>query len=164
MRVASQKEAIIRYAALIAGMLLGWSGSVCAGTATATMTVTTSVLPACSVSGAPVAFGTYVQMSTASQHSSVTLNCSTGVDYAVALDEGAQGDGSTRRMARADGATIAYDLYRDAAHQQRWSSGGAGATGTGSGSAQSIPVYARILPTSAPAGTYSDNVTITVTY
>lgn len=146
------------------GLLCAASAPALAETATATISVTTSVLPACSVSGAAVAFGTYVPMSIASQQANVTLNCSTGVDYAVALDEGGQGDGSTRRMARGDGATIAYDLYRDAAHQQRWASGSAGATGTGSGSAQSFPVYARILPTSAPAGTYSDNVTILVTY
>ena len=154
----------MRCAALIAGMLLAWSASASAENATATVAVSVSVLPACAVSGAPVAFGTYVPMSTASQHSNVTLTCSTGVGYAVALDEGTQGDGSTRRMARGDGPTIAYDLYRDAAHQQRWASGAAGATGTGSGGAQSFPVYGRILPTSAPAGTYSDNVTITVTY
>ena len=154
----------MRSAVLIAVLLLGWSASASAENATATIAVSVSVLPACVVSGAPVAFGTYIPMSTASQHSDVTLTCSTGVDYAVALDEGTQGDGSTRRMARGDGATIAYDLYRDAAHQQRWASGSAGATGTGSGNAQNFPVYARILPTSAAAGTYSDNVTIVVIY
>jgi spore coat protein U-like protein len=154
----------VRCAALIAVMLLGWSGSAFAETATGTISVTASVLPACAVSGAVLAFGAYVPMSTASQSGNVTLTCSTGVAYAVALDEGTQGDGSTRRMARGDGATLAYDLYRDSAHQQRWASGSAGATGTGSGGAQSFPVYARISPTSAPAGAYSDNVTIVVTY
>jgi spore coat protein U-like protein len=149
---------------LLALGLCGSAAPALADNATATIAVSVSVLPACAVSGAPVAFGTYVPMSTANQNSNVSLTCSPGVNYAVALDEGTQGDGSTRRMARGDGATIAYDLYRDAAHQQRWASGGAAATGTGSGGVQSFPVYARILPTSAPAGTYSDNVTIVVSY
>jgi len=162
--VVSRKEAIVRFTALIAVMLLGWSASASAETSTATIAVTVSVLPACAVSGVPVAFGPYAPMTTASQTSNVTLTCSSGVAYAVALDEGTQGDGSTRRMARGDGTTIAYDLYRDAAHQQRWASGAAGAIGTGSGGTQSLPVYGRILATSAPAGTYSDNVTITVAY
>ena len=154
----------MRFAALIAGVLFGWSASLCAATATGSIAVSVSVLPACSVSGAPVAFGAYAPMSTASQNGNVTLTCSTGVTYAVALDEGTQGDGSTRRMARGDGPLLPYDLYRDAAHQQRWASGSTAATGTGSGNSQNFPVYARILPAIVPAGTYSDNVTITVSY
>ena len=143
-----------------------WPASLSAATATATATIaiSASVLPVCTVSGGAIAFGAYAPSTAIAREGAVTLTCSEGVSYAVALDEGVQGDGTTRRMARGDGATLAYDLYRDAGHHQRWGSGGSAATGTGSGGTQTLPVYAAIAPSAALAGNYTDSVTILVTY
>jgi spore coat protein U-like protein len=68
-----------------------------------------------------------------------------------------------------------YNLYVDAAHTFPWSTAtGAGTCttsgdcylGTGNGSAQSISIYGAV-PTTAtapPPGTYTDTVTMTITF
>jgi spore coat protein U-like protein len=61
---------------------------------------------------------------------------------------------------------IAYGLYRDAGRQDFWGEvvGTDTLAGTGTASAQSIPVYGRVPSTDAPAGSYSDTVVATITY
>jgi spore coat protein U-like protein len=70
---------------------------------------------------------------------------------------------------------INYNLYTDAARTSAWTTATSSTTctstnscylGTGNGSAQSIPVYGQVPAVgSAPtASTYSDTVTMTITY
>ena len=74
------------------------------------------------------------------------------------------------------GAYIGYGLYLDAAFTEAWStttsasscSGGANTCylGNGNGSAQSINIYGAVptVATAPAAGSYSDMVTMTITY
>jgi spore coat protein U-like protein len=60
-----------------------------------------------------------------------------------------------------------YALYSDVTRAINWGdTGGTGLiTGTGSGSAQSIPVYGRMVTGQlSPPGTYADTITATVTF
>lgn len=135
-----------------------------AASVSGSINVSVTVLPGCTISTSPLAFGGYVPLTSASAQSSMTLNCSAGAAYAVSLDEGTQGDGSTRRMTRADGATLPYDIYRDSAHLQRWGAGSTALAGTGSGRDTTVPLYAAIRPNPAQAGNYTDHVVVLITY
>ena len=121
-------------------MFLGFSAPVHAGSVNGAINVSLTVLPGCTVSTNSLAFGGYVPLTSASAQATMTMNCSAGAAYAISLDEGLQGDGSTRRMTRADGATLPYDIYRDSAHRQRWGAGSAAQAGTGSGSDTTLPM------------------------
>jgi spore coat protein U-like protein len=70
-------------------------------------------------------------------------------------------------MADGNGRYIQYELYRDSARSQRWGNtpGTDSSDDTGSGSAQTATVYGRV-PAQAvtAAGTYSDTVTVTLTF
>lgn len=132
-----------------------------AGTATASLAVSATVAGTCTVSGGPLAFGAYTPSTLATQQSALDVNCTQGTAYVVALDNGAAG---ARRMTGPGGATLPYEIYRDGARSQRWGDGSSAATGTGTGSVQTLPLYASISPTAATTGSYSDMVTVTLTY
>ena len=93
------------------------------------------------------------------------LNCTTGTNYTVALDNGLNASGSQRRMASSVPAYISYNLYQDSAHALPWNSTTGTLTGTGTGSAIPLIVYGPVpaAGTTPAAGVYSDTVTMTVT-
>ncbi|MCD9031468.1 spore coat U domain-containing protein [Luteimonas sp. Y-2-2-4F] len=103
------------------------------------------------------------------QASTLTFACTGRTPWQVALDDGLYASGATRRMRLETGGEhyVAYELYRDPARTLRWGAtpGSDTATGTGTGSAQSLTVYGRVPAVQvAPAGDYRDTVTVTVTY
>lgn len=93
--------------------------------------------------------------------------------YSIGMDNGANYS-ATRRMVTG-GNYIGYGLYTDAALTHPWTTGASNSTcttandcylGTGSGSAQSINIYGQVptVATAPASGTYSDTVTMTITY
>ena len=73
------------------------------------------------------------------------------------------------RMRSAASNYITYELYRDAARTQRWGNTPGTDTSDGTGAGESSPltqtVYGRVPPqATAPAGAYTDIVTVTLTY
>lgn len=76
--------------------------------------------------------------------------------------------GTQRRMAGPAGQYIAYELYRDTARTQRWGNDTAGGSDTvngGGGNPSSVTVYGRVpVPSEMVPGSYSDTVTVTLTY
>jgi spore coat protein U-like protein len=138
-----------------------------AGTTTATLTVTAVIQAFCSISLSAMAFGTYAGVQTdASATASVT--CTNTTTYWVAVNDG-QNSSTTYlwNMIGPGSALLTYKLYQDAARTQLW-----GAThnldapnGTGTGAAQSIPVYGRIAAGQyVTPGSYTDIVTFTLNY
>ncbi|HVI56921.1 MAG TPA: spore coat U domain-containing protein [Luteibacter sp.] len=96
----------------------------------------------------------------------VRMTCTNRAAYQVGLDNGQNASGGTRRMSSGTGF-VTYDLFRDSSRGQHWGTtlNTDTATGTGSGSEQTMTVYGRVPAQAAVrAGSYSDIITVTVTY
>lgn len=125
----------------------------------------------CTVTAAPVSFGTYLPLSATPRDStgSVRVTCTTVIaGYTIALGPGGGGSIAARRMASGS-ALLSYQLYRSAARSVVWGDG-TGGSATVSGTCvllcnQTHSIYGRI-PARQPArpGTYTDTVTVVVTF
>ncbi len=143
-----------------------------AATAGSTFQVNASV---CYVSGTTLNFGSGLDPINGSvpvdASSTLSVQCTNTTAWSVALDAGTNAGGATVFGSRAikNGAqTLAYQLYTNAGRTTVWGDGSGGSspvTGTGTGSTQALTVYGR-LPSLAGAipGSYTDTVTITITY
>ncbi|HYJ28884.1 MAG TPA: spore coat U domain-containing protein [Allosphingosinicella sp.] len=135
---------------------------------TTTTTISSMVAAICTVSAGTLGFGAY-SGSQVDSTAAVSVNCSNGAPYAVALGGGGNQSGSTRRMAGPGANRLDYQLFRDSARAIPWGDDsaqlGARRAGTGAGSAQALTVYGRIPAAQSPApGSYSDSVVVTVEY
>ncbi|ACX87247.1 spore coat protein U domain-containing protein [Pectobacterium parmentieri] len=100
---------------------------------------------------------------------SIIATCTPGTNAIIELDYGTNGGSSTQRyLINAAGTRLlAYQLYRDAARTQVWGTGGLALSIVSfPTTTQTYTVYARYfggtpLP---PAGVYTDNVTVSLTY
>ena len=142
-----------------------------AGTATSNLSVTATVNNTCTVSTAPVAFGSVdLTGGNVDGTGTVTVTCTNGASWSAAAGVGT-GTGATlaSRKMTAGSNLLNYSLYTTSGYGTVWGDG-TGTTGTisntGTGSAQAFTVYGRIPSgqTSVPAGSYSDTVQVTVTY
>ncbi len=146
----------------------GGSGSSSAFSLTATATVTND----CAVSATTINFGGAVGVLTSpvTNTGTITANCTNTATYTIALDKGTSTSGSIadRRMQAAGGSQVHYELYTTSGYATIWGDGTGGSStagGTGAGSSQSYTVYGRIPAQTSPApGSYSDTITVTVTY
>ena len=139
-------------------------------TVTATIAVSASVLSSCGVTALPLAFGTYnpAQVTNTTAQTTVAVTCTNGTPYNVGLSVGG-GTGATvatRKMT--SGANLMnYSLYSDNGYSTVWGPtiGTNTITGTGSGLVQTLNVYGSITALqSTPAGTYTDSITVSLTY
>ena len=139
----------------------------------------------CTVSTSGIAFGTYSPFSTSPNNSNgtLTITCKGGgnqssIPYAIALNSGVYSGGSfsNRRMILSTGGSyLSYQLYTNASYSQIWGDGLTGGTSTVSGSCvltakpsrctSTQTIYGQIPALQTPfAGSYSDTITVTVTY
>jgi spore coat protein U-like protein len=152
-----------------------------AATATTTFQVTATVVAGCTVSANNIIFGNYDSQAAAAlnANATITLNCTSGVPFTVALDAGQHAGGASNFSARAmsDGTStdplLGYQIYTDSGHTIIWGDGTnssqtVGGTGTGPGTANAIieTMYGQIpAGQTVVVGSYNDNpVTVTVTY
>tara|TARA_R110001606_G_scaffold228604_1_gene376600 strand:+ start:359 stop:868 length:510 start_codon:yes stop_codon:yes gene_type:complete len=154
----------------IAGMLLPF-GTASAATDTDTFDVTVTVITACEISATDHDFGTYDALSPSplDSTSTISVTCTSGASYSVALNAGTTGGGTIPARLMTDGSnTLSYNLYTNAGYGTVWGDGTGGSsdvTGTGNGSVQDLTVYGRMpAGQGEPAGDYSDTVTATITY
>lgn len=162
------KAAMLCSAALVSGM--SWSA-----TASATFQVTATVVSSCTVAGTTLNFGNNIDPLAATppldSTSTLTVSCTNTTPYTVALNAGGNAGGAANFGARAiknGSSLLTYQLYRDSGHATVWGDGtnsSSVASGTGSGSSQTINIYGR-LPSLAGAipGSYTDTVTVTISY
>ena len=136
------------------------------GTDTDVLTVTATVISACSLSGGSLTFGSYTSGQTSNADVDGTINyvnCSGTLTFA--LDGGTSGNINARQMS--NGASrLNYQIYRDPTRSSIWGIGANAQTQilleTRNGS---ITVYGRIPGGQVvPAGTYTDTVNITLTF
>jgi spore coat protein U-like protein len=138
-----------------------------AATATATFDVTVTVATSCSASATALAFGTYDGSALNGSSSGITVTCTNGTPYTIALDTGKNGGSeNTRYMLHGTSDKVAYTLFSDASRLVPWNTGTNIVSSTGTGSAQApFPVYGTIAQGQAVvAGSYIDTITATITY
>jgi len=157
-------------AALTACFLLPWASASHAATTNTTFSVTATLQATCTINSASALnFGT-VGMLTANvdQTSTIQVTCTNTTPYNIGLDIGTgTGASVATRKLTSGGTTVNYTLYSDSGRSTLWGNtvGTDTVTATSNGSAQSYTVYGRIPTQSTPApGTYTDTITVTVTY
>jgi spore coat protein U-like protein len=141
-----------------------------AATTTTTFTVQITITASCViVSASTLNFGSQgVLSANVDQTSTIQVQCTNTTPYNIGLDAGT-GSGATvaaRKMTNG-GATVTYTLYSDSGRSTVWGNtvGTNTVAATGNGASQSYTVYGRVAPQTTPApATYTDTITVTVTY
>jgi spore coat protein U domain-containing protein, fimbrial subunit CupE1/2/3/6 len=134
-------------------------------------TATATVLPNCrAYTTTDLDFGSIPGLITTNtdQISTIGMTCTGRTAWNVGLNNGQNASGNIRRMRLgATGNYVAYELYTNPGRTIRWGNTINTDTipGTGTGLAQSLTVYGRVpAPQTVPSGSYSDIITVTVTY
>ncbi|WP_010183409.1 Csu type fimbrial protein [Sphingomonas sp. PAMC 26605] len=143
-----------------------------AQTATSTMAVGATVTNNCIVSTTPIALGNIDVTSTAARDTTggIAVTCTNGAAWSAAADAGQAAGATPATRQMASGADLLnYALYSDAPRTVLWGDGTAGTvaiTDVGTGAVQNKVIYASVLPGQATvhAGTYADQINVTVTY
>jgi spore coat protein U-like protein len=166
---ASTMIKVVSAAALLAG-----AAAASAATANGTLSVSATVNATCFVdSASALAFSSYdPSQGERTGTSSITVRCTNGTQFDIGLDKG-KGAGATEesRVMTSGTNTLAYSLHQDAAHSKVWGNTVGTNTvrdtgiGLGSGTAITKTVHGKIpdQPNAVP-GSYTDQVTVTVTY
>lgn len=97
----------------------------------------------------------------------VRPRCTNTTPYQIGLDNGLYASGTTRRMRSPAGSYVTYELYRDSSRSLRWGNvqNVDTVSGTGSAAVQNVTIYGRVPVQLTPAaGTYTDTVTVTISY
>lgn len=157
--------------AIVGAGLLASGLAAQAATQTTSFNVTASVVSACAVSAVNLAFGNYDPLAVTNTDgtTTVTVTCSLLAPYNLGISSGAHGTGVTDRKMKigAGTDTLSYSLFRDALRTLNWgvTVGTDTLSGVGTGLAVPTLIYGRIpAAQNAPIGSYSDTVTVTVTY
>lgn len=142
-----------------------------ASSATATMGISATVLNACVVTSNAMAFGNYNPTSASPTDATSTFDviCTAGTSYSVGLNAGTKAGAtvSTRQMSSGANA-LNYSLFSDSSRTVNW--GNTPGTDTPSPTTAGVlpstfTVYGRIpAQQNVPGGSYTDTVTITVSY
>jgi len=136
-------------------------------TQTTQFTVTAILVKDCGVTATNMVFGNYTG-AVNNATSTVTVTCTNTTPYTVGLSAGlATGATVTTRKMQNGTALLPYALYSNSGRTTNW--GNTAATnwvsGTGNGTAQALTVYGQITAGQYPTpGSYSDTITVTVTY
>jgi outer membrane usher protein len=124
----------------------------------------------CLLTAGAIDFGSKGLLTTAvAAQANLSVTCTNGAPYSVALGPGQTGTGPTARLMTTTGGAITYGLYKDNAHTLPWGDAAAGAgtlvSGTGTGAGQTYTVYGYVpVQTTPKPGSYTDSVVITLTY
>jgi spore coat protein U-like protein len=104
------------------------------------------------------------------QSASLAVQCTNTTPYDIGLDAGQTTGGTvSQRLLFNSGtnATIKYNLFTDSGRSTIWGNTVSTDTvhATGNGASQSYTIYGRVPPQTTPApATYTDTITVTVTY
>jgi spore coat protein U-like protein len=163
-------------AAIITGSFAAMQASH-AGTSTANVGISTTVIANCSVTSTAVGFGNYDPLAAGANTATgtVVLTCSQGATPSVALSMGANASGS-RRMADGSGNFLPYSIFKPTANTANASCASASTaydvtapgfalTAAPDTSARTFNLCGSIAPgQSIPLGAYSDTVVATITF
>ncbi len=151
-------------------MLLMSVNSVGAATTTATFNAQIIIIEDCDiVSASNLDFGTEgVLASNVDATATLSVQCTNSTTYNIGLDAGSGAGATTTTRKMSNGLqTVDYQMFTDPGRTNNWgdSIGTDTVAATGTGLAQNYTIYGRVPPQSTPsANTYTDTVTITVTF
>jgi spore coat protein U-like protein len=155
---------------LAAGLVLLGTAAAFAATATSNLTVRIVINAQClAATASTLDFGTTgVLSANVDVTSTIQVTCTNTTPYNIGLNAGT-GTGATvsNRLMMSGATTISYAMYSNAGRTTNWGNtvGTDTVAGTGNGAAQGYTVYGRVPPQTTPApGTYTDTITVTVTY
>ena len=162
------KTLLSRAALAAAAMAVGLSGAQATyyNSASGTLSVSLTVVSSCSVGTSTMDFKQSSLSSNADVTGAISVTCGSGTPYSITLGDGGHpiGVGMRQMTTTATGGALEYSLHTDSNRTNPWS-GTTAVSGTGTGAAQSIPLYGRVpAAVGAVLGTYSDSVQITVSY
>jgi len=157
---------------VIALALAAISSQAFAGSATANIQATATLNSACVVSATNVAFGAITPAATGNTTATgtITSTCSKSVPYTLTINAGSGTIAARTMVGAATGNTdkLAYNLYADAGATLVWGDATGSSVkvmGTGSGTAQTSTVYGSLSNNQyLKPDTYTDNLTVTMTY
>jgi len=142
-----------------------------AGSDTDSFEVSATVLASCDITATDLSFGNYDPVAAANLDAETTLSvtCTNGTPYYVgmSLGDGSSASMATRRMTKSGGSqTLNYILYQDSQRSILWGNTGVDRlSGTGNGTANTLHLYGRVpMQQTAPAGAYTDNIVVTVSW
>jgi spore coat protein U-like protein len=157
-------------AALAACFLIGSGNSAYAATATTTMAVQMTINATCLVNSASTLnFGSQgVLAANVDQTSTIQVTCTNSTPYNIGLNVGTGAGATIATRKMTSGAnTVNYTLYSNSGRTTLWGNtvGTDTVAATGNGAAQNYTVYGRVPTQTTPApGSYTDTITVTVTY
>ena len=166
------KQRIAVATLLMLGML-PWAGlHAQQQTAQTTFVVKARVQAVCEVTASDLDFGVYAAQAGSALQGTTLLRatCTPGSTYNIGLNEGTTAGATVnqRKMKPATGTqNLTYQLYQDAQRSAVWgnTAGTDTVTGTGTGLAQDHTVFGAVPAAQvAPAGDYSDTITVRVYY
>ncbi len=144
-----------------------------AASATANLAVSATVVNNCSITTAPLAFGSYDPVVTNASTDldgtgTVSVACTKGSTATIGLGVGSNASGSTRRMKDSGSNYLSYEIYQDSSRATVWGNSGAGLLSPAaapSKAARAFTVYGRVPASQdVPAGSYADTVVATVNF
>jgi spore coat protein U-like protein len=165
----SQNRLTLKFAAAAVSVVY-FAGAASATTTTSTFTTQITIAATCVINSASTLnFGTQgVLAGNVDQTSTIQVACTNTTPYNIGLDAGTgTGASVATRKLTSGSATVDYTLYSDTGRSTVW--GNTVSTDTvsalGTGNAVNHTVYGRVAAQTTPApGTYTDTITVTVTY
>ncbi len=168
--MSSSKNRLKLKVTVAAACLLQFVSTSFAATTSSSFNVNITIATACTINSASALnFGSQgVLAANVDQTATLQVQCTSTTPYNIGLNAG-NGTGATvtNRLMSFGGNTVAYALYTDSGRTTNWGNtvGTDTVAATGTGASQSYTVYGRVPPqTTPPPGTYTDTVTVTVTY
>ena len=161
---------VLRICAIASALCLPGLVAAQATTTTSSFSVTMTITASCTIASAgTLAFpSTGVLTSPVTATSAIVVQCTNSTPYNIGLNAGATTGGTTTTRLMAAGATtIQYQMFTNTGHTTNWGNtvGTDTVAATGNGANQSYTVYGQVpAQTSVAPGSYSDTVTVTVTY
>jgi spore coat protein U-like protein len=141
-----------------------------AATVTTNIVATVTVSSTCTVSAVALVFGAYNVLSVAPTvgTSTLTVQCTQTTPYHIQMNQGSYGASvTTREMSNGSSGFLQYAIYQDSARTLNWgqTNGVDTVNSTGTGLAQVFTMYGQMPALQiAAAGSYSDTVTVTVSF
>jgi spore coat protein U-like protein len=157
---------LLRIAAFLA--IAAAASSARATDVTSSFTVSMQINPICSITSAgDLTFSSTTFLdSPETATSTINVKCTNGTPFNIGLSLDV-GETVSARVMNNGSNTLTYAMYSDSGHNTAWGETAPTDTlnGTGDGSAHNYTVYGNLPAQTPPAtGSYTDPVTVTVTY